>query len=172
MNTYFTKECLEVSLERDRENNLRLSISSDFGNSRYRKQQLYACGKKLATAVEEMWKAIKSKKLQSLHVGFGEVDWYDNMTDMYDTPTAYIKRGKRKAEIGSREHGSIPKDWSINLSARILDTTTINPILDVIKKALGYSVFKENEKLLVSKLRPVLQKKKDYISIGLYPEND
>lgn len=170
MNTYFTKECLEITLDRNKENNLCLHISSDYGNSRFRKQQLHACEKRLAMAVEGLWKSVKSKKLQSVHVGFGECDYYDNMTDMYETPTAYIKRGKRKAEIGSREHGSIPKDWEIHLSAKILNTTTIGPILEVIKNALGYSIFKENEKLLVAKLRPVLQKKKDYIRIGLYEE--
>jgi len=170
MYNYFTKECLEITLERDKDNNLILHISSDYGNSRYRKQQLYACEKRLAEAVESVWKSVKSKKLQSLHAGFGECDHYDNMTDMYDTPTAFIKRGKKKVEIGSREHGSIPKDWEIHLSARIHDTKAIGPVLEVIKNALGFSVFKENEKLLVNTLRPVLQKKKDYIHFGLYNE--
>jgi hypothetical protein len=170
MYSYFTKDCLEITLDRNKENNLCLHISSDFGNGRYHKQQLHACEKRLASAVEGLWKSVKSKKLQSVHVGFGECDYYDNMTDMYDTPTAFMKRGKKKAEIGAREHGSIPKDWEVHLSARILDTKAIGPVLEVIKNALGYPIFKENEKLLIAKLRPVLQRKKDYIRIGLYEE--
>ena len=128
---------------------------------------MFACEKRLAKALESTWKAIKTKKLQSLHVGFGEIDWYDDMTDMYSTPTAYMKRGKRIAEVSSREHGSIPKDWSIHLSARILDTTTINPVLEVVKNAIGFTLYKQMEKQLIKTLRPVLQKKKDHSCFGL-----
>jgi len=170
MYNYFTKDCLEITLDRNKENNLCLHISSDYGDGRYHKQQLFACEKRLASALEATWKAIKTKKLQSLHVGFGECDHYDNMTDMYDTPTAFMKRGKKKAEIGSREHGSIPKDWEVHVSARILDTTTINPVLEVIKNAIGYNLYKPMEKVIIKAIRPVLQKKKTYIHFGLYEE--
>ena len=167
MYNYFTNECLSISLQRNKDNNLNLHISSDYGDGRYHKQQLYADAKRLATSLEELWKSIKSKKLQSVYMKFGEIDWYDDMTDMYDTPTAYMKRGKRKAEIGASEHGSIPKDWSINLSASILNTTTINPILEVIKNAIGMNMYRPIEKLLIMTLRPVLQKKKEYMCFGL-----
>ena len=164
MYNYFTKECLSINLERDKDNNLHLHISSDYGNQRYHKQQLHVDSKRLAEAVEKLWKSVKSKKLQSVHVGFGECDHYDDMTDVYHTPTAYIKRGKRIAETGWREHGSIPKDWSINLHARILDTTTIGPVMQVIQNAIGFSKFKPIEKELIKKIRPVLQKKKEYVN--------
>jgi hypothetical protein len=170
MYNYFTKDCLSINLERDKDNNLHLYISSDYGNGRYHKQQLYACEKRLASALEDLWKSVKSKKLQSVHVGFGECDHYDNMTDMYDTPTAYMRRGKRRAEIGSREHDSIPKDWEVHLTARILNTTTISPILEVIKNAIGFNLYKPMEKLIIKNLRPVLQKKKNYIHFGLYED--
>lgn len=107
---------------------------------------------------------MKSKKLQSARAGFGEIDHYDDMTDIYDTPVVSMKRGKRKAEIDYCDHGSIPKDWSINFSARILNTTTINPVLEVVKAVLGYTKFKAMEKELVKALRPVLQKKKQYVN--------
>jgi hypothetical protein len=81
-----------------------------------------------------------------------------------------MKRGKRKAEIGAREHGSIPKDWEIHLSAKILDTKAIGPILEVIKNALGFSLYKPMEKVIIKAVRPVLQKKKNYIHFGLYDE--
>jgi hypothetical protein len=162
MNTYFTNECLSISLERHKDNTLSLEIGSDFGNQRYHKQQLHVCEKRLASAVEGFWKSTKTKKLQGVHVGFGEIDHYDDMTDIYHTPTAFIKRGKRKVETSWREHGSIPKDWSINLHAAIADTTTINPVLEVVKNAIGFSKFKAIEKELIKKFRPVLQKKKEY----------
>jgi hypothetical protein len=166
---YFTNECLSISLERNKDGNLSLNISSDFGNQRFHKSQLNVCEKRLATEVEQTWKAIKTKKLQTLHVGFGEIDWYDSMTDMYDTPTAYIKRGKKRAEVGWVDHGSIPKDWSVNLHANILNTITINPVLEVVKNAIGMPMYKPIEKLLIKSFRPVLQKKKEYASY--YSEN-
>ena len=173
---YFTKDCLGISLERGRENKLILHISSDYANERYHKQQMYACEKRLAEELEKTWKAIKSKKLQSLFVGFGEIDHYDDMTDIYETPNAFIQRGKRKAQIGSREHGSIPKDWSVNLTAVLLDTTTIGPVLQVVESVLDYKKFnglsKEfnvMKKELTKAFRPVLQKKKEYGNY--YPEN-
>jgi hypothetical protein len=172
MYNYFTNDCLSVSLRRNSDNTLSLSIGSDYGNGRFHKSQLHVCEKRLAQSLEELWKAVKSKKLQSVFVGFSECDYYDNMTDMYDTPNAYMKRGKRKAEIGSSEHGCIPKDWSINLSATILDTTTINPILEVVKNALGFSKFKAMEKELVKRLRPVLQKKEGYAKYYLESDED
>ena len=162
METYFTNECLSISLERHKDNSLSLEIGSDFGNSRFRKSQLNVCEKRLATAVERFWKSTKTKKLVGVHVGFGAIDHYDNMTDIFYTPTAYIKRGKKKVENGWREHGAIPKDWSVNLHAAIADTTTINPVLEVVKNAIGYTKFKPIEKELIKKFRPVLQKKKDY----------
>ena len=161
---YFTNECLSISLERKSDGNLTLHISSDYGNQRFHKSQLNVCEKRLATEVEKTWKDIKTKKLQTLFVGFGEIDHYDDMTDMYNTPTAFIKRGKKRAETGWREHGSIPKDWSINLHANILNTTTINPVLEVVKQSIGFSMFKPIEKELIKKMRPVLQKKKEYVN--------
>jgi len=166
---YFTNECLSISLERNKDGNLSLHICSDFGNQRFHKSQLNVCEKRLATEVEKTWKDIKTKKLQTLFVGFGEIDYYDNMTDRYETPTAYIKRGKKRAEIGSREHGSIPKDWNVNLHANILNTTTIGPVLEVVKNGIGISLYKPIEKLLIKSFRPVLQKKKEYASY--YSEN-
>jgi hypothetical protein len=171
---YFTNDCLSISLQRNRDNKLALHISSDYGNERYHKQQLYACEKRLAEELEKTWKAVKSKKLQSLFIGFGEIDHYDDMTNMYTTPTAYIKRGKRKAEISCREHGSIPKDWSVGVHAIILDTTTIGPVLQVIESVLDYRKynglckdFNLMKKQLTKAFRPILQKKKDYVNFGM-----
>jgi hypothetical protein len=164
MYKYFTNNCLSIILERDHDNNLRLHISSDYANGNYHKQKLYIDEKRFAISLEDLWKSIKTKKLQSIRAGFGEIDYYDNMTDIYTTPVVSMMRGKRKAEIEYCNHGSIPKDWSMNLSAVILNTTTINPILEVIETAIGLFRFEAIKKELVKMLRPVLQKKKTYVN--------
>jgi hypothetical protein len=170
---YFSNDTLSITIERGKEDKLIIHVSSDFGNERYRKQQLFVDEKRLATELERMWKQTKTKKLQSLFIGFGEIDHYDDMTDMYDTPTAYIKRGKKKADIGCREHGSIPKDWSVHVTAVLLDTTTIGPVIQVIESVLdqkkynGLSKDFNAMKVKITKaFRPVIQKKKVYVNFS------
>jgi len=177
MYNYFTKDCLDITLERGREDKLILHISSDYGKEAFHKQQLFVDEKRLATELERTWKEVKSKKLQSIFIGFGECDHYDDMTNIYYTPTAYIKRGKRKAEMGSREHGCIPKDWSVNFSAVLLDTTTIGPVLQVVESALDHKKYnglsKEYnllKKQLTKAFRPILQKKKVYVNYHIDEE--
>ena len=169
MNRNFVEDCLTLSVER-RNSDLVLLIESDFAG-RCHKSQLYVDDKRLAGQLEELWKSIKTKKLLRMHVGFSEIDYYDNMTDMYEVPSASIERGLKRARIGSSEHGAIPKDWSICLSSRIADTTTVGPIIEVCKKTLGSRLFTPAvEKAFVKKLRPVLQKKTNYANF--YNEND
>jgi hypothetical protein len=172
MERNFTKECLEISVQREREtNDLRLFISSDYSNSNHKGRQ-YVCEKRLSEEVERTWKSIKTKKLLRMGVSFGEIDHYDDMTDMYEVPTASIKRGLRKAQIGHTTHGSIPKDWSFNFGARFADTTTSTPIIEVVKKVLGSLFTAEAEKRFKKALMPILQKKTTYNSIYAYENND
>jgi hypothetical protein len=105
-----------------------------------------------------------------LRVGFGTIDWYDDETDMYETPVVYIERGLKRARYNYRNHGSIPKDWSIDLTAIFSDTTTNTAILEVVKKALYSKFSKDVEKKFIKELRPVLQKKK--LSAQYYSESD
>jgi hypothetical protein len=158
----FTNDCLSISVERtSTENKLILRISSDYAGS-CRKSQLYVDEKRLGQQLEEVWKSIKTKKLLRLRASFGECDHYDDMTDIYTTPIVYMERGLKRVRFDEREHGSIPKDWSYDVSALFADTTTNTAILEVIKKVLYLKFTKDIEKKFIKSLRPVLQKKERY----------
>lgn len=154
----FTKESLSVSVNRMQEDKIRVSIASDFSGSS-RKSQLYVNEERLSADVESFWKSIKTKKLLSMLVSFDEIDWYDDMTDMYDTPVIRIARGLKRAKVTHREHGSIPKDWGVDVCFVFNDTTTNTPILEVVKSALGSYFDAEAEKAFTKALKPFLQKK-------------
>jgi len=170
MRNYFVRDYLSISVERlSTDNQLRLSISSDFSGSSH-KGQLHLNEKRLADDVESLWKSIKTKKLLKLSVGFGEIDYYDNMTDMYEVPYATIERGLKKARIGYSTHGSIPKDWSCDLGMRFADTSANTPIMEALKATLGSMFTPEIEKEFAKKLKKVLQKKERCASY--YKESD
>jgi hypothetical protein len=164
MKNLFTSECLSIQVARRQENKITLTISSDYSGSS-RKSELYVNEERLATALESFWKGIKTKKLFLVNVAFSEIDWYDDMCDVYETPSITIKRGLKKARISHEEHGSIPKDWSVDLICMFEDTTTNTPILEVVKSALGGLFTADLEKDFVMELKPFLQKKENYINI-------
>lgn len=167
MRNLFTDECLTIDVARRDENKIALSISSDYSGSD-RKSELYVNGERLAEDVERFWKGIKTKKLLSVNVSFGEIDWYDDMCDVYCTPSVTIKRGLKKAKISHHDHGSIPKDWSVDLFCVFADTTTNTPLLEVIKSALGGHFDSGMEKRFIKELKPFLQKKTSRLSVSLY----
>lgn len=169
MQNLFTSNCLDISVMRDQDSTLRLRISSDFSGSN-RKSQLWVNEDRLAKDVETFWKSVKTKKLLAAQIRFSEIDWYDDMTDMYETPFISIKRGLKRAKIGSDSHGSIPKDWSIDFAAKIADTTTISPIIEVVKAVLGRHFNSDVEKDFTKKLRLVLQRKAN--SANFYRDGD
>jgi hypothetical protein len=169
MNVLFTKNCLSIGLSRFQDDSIQLIISSDYSESS-RKSRLWVDGKHIAPYLETAWRSIRTRKLKDLKLFFDEIDYYDNMTDIYETPVISMGRGQRKARIGSHEHGSIPKDWSINLVATFEDTRTKTPIIEVIKQVLGYKFTPEMEKKLNKDIVPFLQKKVKYCSV--YNDND
>jgi len=161
MRNHFTKDFLEISVERKAEDNkLVLHLTSETGMCH--KSQLYVNEKRLAEDLERFWKSIKTKKLLRLSTYFGEVDWYDDEVDVYETPHVAIQRGLKRAKIGYGTHGSIPKDWTFTMTSVFADTTANTPIMEVIKSALGSYFTPQIEKEFVKKLRPVLQKKVKY----------
>lgn len=161
----FISNGLSIRVARDRNtNDLNIGISSEYSGTEH-KGQLYVQAKILARQVEDLWKSIKTKKLLSMRVCFDEIDWYDDMTDVYETPAVSIKRGLRKAVISSHEHGSIPKDWEFDFYAKVSDTTTSTPIMEVVKKTLGSYFTPELEKKFKKELKSVLQKKKEHCSV-------
>lgn len=161
MKNNFTTECLNINLSRNNDDTITMGINSDFSGSE-RKQKLYVNEKRLAEQVERFWKSIKTKKLISMQISFDEMDYYDNEVDVYTTPVVSIKRGLKKARIGGKTHGSIPKEWEFNLHCRFNDTSTSTPILEVIKSALGSYFTEATEKELKKSLKPFLQKKARY----------
>jgi len=155
MEKNFKKDGLSIGINRQDDNKIQINISSEYTRSSH-KAQLYV-SKKFEEEVLTLWKSISTKKLLSLDVSFSEIDYYDNMTDMYEVPSFHIERGLRKAIIEQNTHGSIPKDWTIGLIATMDDVKTIAPILDVFKETLGSLLNSKNEEKLIAAVRPLIQ---------------
>jgi hypothetical protein len=164
MNKNFRNDSLQISLKRYETttvNKLVLTIDSDYSGSE-RKSQLYVDEKRLSEQVEKVWRSIKTKKLLSINLYFDEIDWYDSMTNIYHTPVIKIERGMKKIKIGYREHGSIPKDWSINFTAVFSNTKVVTPIIEVVKSVLSPYFTPSMEKDFTKLIRTVLQGKGKY----------
>jgi hypothetical protein len=170
MKNNFTKHFITIDLARVNGTDINMGISSDFSGSE-RKSRLYVNEKRIAEQVERFWKSIKTKKLVILSVSFGECDYYDNIVDVYETPVVSIRRGLKKARIGSKSHGCIPKEWSFDLTCRFKDTSTSTPILEVVKAALGSFFTEKHEKELKKALKPFLQKKVMYANWEIEDED-
>jgi hypothetical protein len=169
MNSQFTKDCLQINLGRNSDNTISIEVSSDYAYGS-RKSQLYVNEDKLRHLVEQFWKSIRTKKLLSMRVYFDEIDWYDDEVDVYQTPIIAIERGLKRAKVSERNHGSVPKDWSIVAKFKFDDTTTNTPILEVIEKLLVHK-FPTNAKVeIIKKMKPFLRKEENYISY--YNSND
>jgi hypothetical protein len=164
MRNLFTNECLQIGTSRLSDGTIKLEISSDYSGSS-RKSQLYVNEERIAKAVEDFWKSIKTKKLLKLQVSFDEIDWYDDEVDVYETPRFNIQRGLKKVKVAHRTHGSVPKDWSVDLVCIFADTTTNTPILEVVKSAVGNFLTSDLEKQFVKELKPFLQKKTNYARV-------
>ena len=163
MKNNFTKDYLNISIRRSNANaDISMTISSETGMCH--KSQLYVNEKRLAEDLEMFWKSIKTKKVRTMSANYGQVDYYDNMNDVYETPSISIQRGLKKARIGSDSHGCVPKDWTFDLNCRFKDTSTSTPILEVVKSALGSYFTEKHEKELKKALKPFLQKKEQYAS--------
>lgn len=155
MRSYFTNECLQINLRRN-ENKLILSINSDYSRSNH-KGQIYVDEQRMAEDVLQLWKSIKTKKLLRVHASFDEIDWYDSEVNVYQTPVIIMERGLRKAKIGSQNHGSVPKDWSVDVSMVFLDLQTKKPILDCIKATIGSLFTTELEKQFIKEYNPIIK---------------
>jgi hypothetical protein len=135
-----------------------VTCSCDVKNNR--KSQLFINEERFKQDVEYLWDVLKRKStlIQEIEVGFEEIDWYDNMTDIYDVPFFKIGRGLRKAKVFHEEHGSIPKEWSLDVKFKIKATKTIKPILECIKTCISLSTAEEKE--VTKDIRKVLKGEK------------
>jgi hypothetical protein len=157
MNHLFVEDYLSIHVQRTLNDELVISVSSDYSQSE-RKSSLYVNPDYVSKLVETAWKSIKTKKLKRIQLYFSEIDWYDDMTNIYYTPVVTMRRGARKCNVSSKDHGSIPKDWQVNVRALMADTKTTTPITEVLKVVLGKMFTPNVEKDFISKLRPVLRK--------------
>jgi hypothetical protein len=114
--------------------------------------------KKFEQAWEHMRKTLKLSKLTKMYLSFGEIDYYDGMVDMYETPTLLLEKGKRVAKIGSNDHSSIPKDWEANLSLTFSGIKQKAQILAAIKY-LTAGKLQEKEMKKLDKVNDVLSGK-------------
>lgn len=161
----FSKE-ISINFNKSTNGDIRMNISSDYSKSPW-KSSLHVNDKSISEDLLNLWRSIKTKKLLSMNISFDEIDYYDDMTDIYETPTFFIERGLRKARVGNRQHGSIPKAWSFDLSAKFSETKVITPILEVLRATLGTLFTEAHEKSLTKELRPLLQGKKTYVDYNI-----
>ena len=136
---------------------LAVTCSCDYESDRFRKSELYINEERFKSDVEYLWDVLKRKStlIQSIDVGFGEIDWYDDMTDIYEVPSFKIGTGLRKAKVYHEEHGSIPKGWSLDVTFKIKNTKTIGPLMECIKSCIILTTAEEKE--LTKKIRKVLK---------------
>lgn len=160
----FKKDTLQISVNR-KENKVYVEISSDYINSN-RKSQLYVSGDRLGEQLLNEWKRCKTSKLKRMMVSFYPIDHYDDMTDIYETPIVSMERGLRKYKLEHSEHGSIPKEWGVEVIMKFEDIQTKKPIKDCITNVLGSLFDTELQKKFDKVCNPVIVGKetRGYIS--------
>ncbi len=159
MERYFKYEDdVTISLQKATDNIIQMLIRSDYRNS-LRKDKIYFGEKKIdeiQNELKERWKATKTKKLKSAVFYFEEIDWYDNLTDIYSTPMFSIRRGKQKPQVTYQSHGAIPKEWGATLCFTIETTSKITPLMEIVDKFFNVGFNKEERKKLKKMFRYVL----------------
>ena len=149
---------VSISLQRVTDDMLELSIRSDYRFS-YRKSKIGFSKeniKEISDMFKRCWKETKTKKLLRAQFYFEELDWYDNMTDVYTTPIFSMKRGSRVPKVTHQSHGSIPKEWGAVLCFTIEKTTKITPLMEIVDSFFKTNFNKEEKKILEKMFREVL----------------
>ncbi len=147
-----------ISLQKPHSGMLEMFIRSDYRQS-LRKDKIYFSKEKIneiQNELKERWKNTKTKKLKSALFYFEELDWYDDLTDIYQTPVFSIRRGKQKPQVTYQSHGSIPKEWGAVLHFTIEMTSKITPLMEVVDKFFNANFNKEERKKLEKMFRGVL----------------
>jgi len=96
-----------------------------------RKSQLYISDEKASSRFNNVLTKIKTfSKFKKLSLSYGEIDYYDNLVDVYHTPYVHFTKGsgKRKPTVSHCEHGCIPKYWNETFNMSLEDPKTIKPI--------------------------------------------
>lgn len=118
------------SLNINRENNIvNIHINSVVLNNR--KSTLRISDKMAEEKYNKIISKVKSfSKFKKLSLSYHEIDYYDNIIDIYHTPYIYFEKGsgKRKPVIEHCQHGCIPKEWEETFTLLLEDPKTIKPI--------------------------------------------
>jgi hypothetical protein len=163
---YFNRDYISINLERLPDNKTSIRISGDYNRSP-RKSRLYFDAEILKKDTLTLWKSIKTPKLEKLCFYFGEIDWYDDLTDIYYTPVSIMQKGKKLPESFPSAHGSIPKDWSFNILMHFNDIKQKKVIFDVLDKILGFEFNDTVKKDFLKELKPFLGGKVNNIYFNL-----
>ena len=130
----------------NRSNNIvKVSVELDLNN---RKSRLHISDNKAEERFTKILDVVKSfSKFKKLTLNYDEIDYYDNMVDVYETPYIYFEKGagKRKPTLDHVEHGCIPKDWSEYLTLSLEDPKTMKPI-EVFLTQFGIALTPKQEK--------------------------
>jgi hypothetical protein len=145
--------------------NIVISITDDLAD--HRKERIYINEDSLSTDLERFWDRVKrvSSKIKSIGIGFSEIDWYDNMTNIYNVPSFGISRGKRKVTVSHYETGSIPKAWEARIVGAFKPGRVKKPYMEFVNGILFLSADKRKE--VEKALGKVLGGKSQYESIEL-----
>lgn len=113
----------------NRSNNVvSVSVEVDLNN---RKSRLYINENKAEERFTNLLDTVKTfSKFKKLILNYDEIDYYDNLVDVYETPYIFFEKGsgKRKPTIDHIEHGCIPKDWTESFNLFLEDPKTMKPI--------------------------------------------
>lgn len=136
-----------------------LSIEGEYINSS-RKSQLYTSEQALCNQLTTFWKSLKTKLVTEAVLSFNEIDYYDNMTDVYYTPVIGLRRGERKAKLVTENaHGCIPKDWSIELRVTLKTLKSMSAVYELAGRFIDLT--DKVKRQLAKELRPVIKGEKN-----------
>jgi hypothetical protein len=168
---YMKRDNISIKLERKADGlTTLLTITADYIRSP-RKSRLQVNDEIIKNDVLRVWKSIKTSKLKSLVVFFDEIDWYDNMTDIYNTPVVIMQRGEKLPVSFPRSHGSIPKEWSFNVLIELENVKQKNVIFDILKTLLCFVFDEKVKKEFLVELKPFLKGESGRICYYLNEEN-
>jgi hypothetical protein len=89
------------------------------------KSKLYIDEKRLKEECEKYGREFKYMKgFQHLHIGFGQIDYYDSCNTYY-VPSAVYK--SRVAQISNNDYNTIPKDWEKDYMLSLSEVKTMRP---------------------------------------------
>lgn len=113
---------------------VRVDVCVDLDN---RKSKLHISDKNAETRFGKILTKVKSfSKFKKLSLSYNEIDYYDDLIDIYETPYINYTKGvgKRKPTIAHCEHGSIPKDWEECFILALDNPKTIKPVEVFLKQ--------------------------------------